>query len=71
MQRNAAARNAELIENFQAVDSDFVTRHAPIYDPKHAMFEDRDSRFTTYEGVWRPNIEQTSDILADAVFFHT
>ena len=35
------------------------------------MFEDRDSRFTTYEGVWRSDIEQTSDILADAVFLHT
>ena len=42
-----------------------------IYNPKHAMFEDRDSRFTTYEGVWRSDIEQTPDILADAGFFYT
>jgi hypothetical protein len=35
------------------------------------VFEDRDSRFTTYEGVWRPDIEQTPDILANAGFFYT
>ena len=42
-----------------------------IYNPKHAVFEDRDSRLATYEGVWRPDIEQTPDILTDAGFFYT
>jgi hypothetical protein len=44
----------------------FVLMFLKIYNPKHAVFEDRDSRFTTYEGVWRPDIEQTPDILANA-----
>ena len=41
------------------------------YYPRHAVFYDRDSRLATYKGVWRPDIEQTPDILTDEGFFYT
>ena len=39
-----------------------------IYNPKHTAFDDKQSRIATFDG-WRMDIEQTPDILADAVFF--
>ncbi|OPL21739.1 hypothetical protein AM593_10504, partial [Mytilus galloprovincialis] len=41
-----------------------------IYNPKHAAFDDKESRIATFDG-WRTDIEQTPDILADAGFFYT
>ncbi|VDI62470.1 Hypothetical predicted protein [Mytilus galloprovincialis] len=41
-----------------------------IYNPKHAAYDDKLSRMATYEGVWRSDIEQTPEILADAGFFY-
>ncbi|VDI74453.1 baculoviral IAP repeat-containing protein 6 (apollon), partial [Mytilus galloprovincialis] len=41
-----------------------------IYNPKHAAFDDKESRIATFDG-WRTDIEQTPEILADAGFFYT
>ncbi|CAC5382816.1 XIAP [Mytilus coruscus] len=41
-----------------------------IYNPKHAAYDDKLSRMATFEGVWRSDIEQTPEILADAGFFY-
>ncbi|XP_063402280.1 baculoviral IAP repeat-containing protein 7-B-like [Mytilus trossulus] len=53
---------------------DFVERiqadWRKIYNPKHAAYDDKLSRMATFEGVWRSDIEQTSEMLADAGFFY-
>ncbi|XP_052088207.1 baculoviral IAP repeat-containing protein 3-like isoform X2 [Mytilus californianus] len=46
-------------------------RWKKIYNPKHPVLEDKDSRLKTFAGVWRTDIEQTPDILVDAGFFYT
>ncbi|VDI28245.1 baculoviral IAP repeat-containing protein 7/8 [Mytilus galloprovincialis] len=51
--------------------NDVQLRWKKIYNPKHPILEDRDSRLKTFAGVWRTDIEQTPDILVDAGFFYT
>ncbi|VDI42650.1 Hypothetical predicted protein [Mytilus galloprovincialis] len=46
-------------------------RWKKIYNPKHPVLEDKDSRLKTFAGVWRTDIEQTPEILVDAGFFYT
>ncbi|XP_052088202.1 baculoviral IAP repeat-containing protein 7-A-like [Mytilus californianus] len=41
-----------------------------IYNPKHAAYDDKLSRMATFEGVWRGDIEQTAEVLADSGFFY-
>ncbi|CAG2254481.1 unnamed protein product [Mytilus edulis] len=41
-----------------------------IYNPKHAAYDDKLSRMATFEGVWRSDIEQTAELLADSGFFY-
>ncbi|CAG2186109.1 BIRC7_8 [Mytilus edulis] len=41
-----------------------------IYNPKHAAFDDKESRIATFDD-WRRDIEQTPEILADSGFFYT
>lgn len=42
-----------------------------IYNPKHPVLEDKDSRLKTFAVVWRTDIEQTPELLVDAGFFYT
>ena len=41
-----------------------------IYNPKHAAFDDKESRIATFDD-WRKDLKQTPEILADAGFFNT
>ncbi|XP_063405194.1 uncharacterized protein LOC134688419 [Mytilus trossulus] len=51
--------------------NDVQLRWKKIYNPKHPVLEDKDSRLKTFAGVWRTDIEQTPEILVDAGFFYT